>query len=76
MKRTPLDECFRIGGRTKWYGTPQDLQGDLHAFLIFYNVKRSHQVSTGGSSDRGWAANRIGDIHRLGHELRCAARAC
>jgi transposase InsO family protein len=43
MNRTPLDECFRIGGRTKWYTTPEELQVDLDTFLIFYNFKRSHQ---------------------------------
>jgi len=43
MNRTLLDECFRIGGRTKWYATPEELQVDLDAFLVFYNFKRSHQ---------------------------------
>ena len=43
MNRTLLDECFRIGGRTKWYATPEELQADLDAFLVFYNFARSHQ---------------------------------
>lgn len=43
MNRTLLDECFRIGGRTKWYATPEELQVDLDAFLVFYNFKRSHR---------------------------------
>ena len=43
MNRTLLDECFCIGGRTKWYATPEELQADLEAFLVFYNFARSHQ---------------------------------
>jgi transposase InsO family protein len=43
MNRTLLDECFRIAGRTKWYTTPEEIQADLDAFLVFYNFERSHQ---------------------------------
>ena len=43
MTRTLLDECFRIGGRTKWYATPEEPRTDLDAFLVFYNFVRGHR---------------------------------
>jgi len=43
MNRTLLDECFRIQGRTKWYTSPDDIQGDFDTFMAFYNFRRTHQ---------------------------------
>ena len=43
MNRTLLDECFRVAGRTTWYISPEEIQRDLDKFLVFYNLKRSHQ---------------------------------
>ena len=33
MNRTLLDECFRVQGRTKWYTSPDEIQGDLDTFM-------------------------------------------
>lgn len=43
MNRTLLDECFRVGGRTTWYESVEQLQADLDRFLERYNLRRSHQ---------------------------------
>ena len=43
MNRTLLDECFRVGGRTTWYESVEQLQADLDRFLGRYNLRRSHQ---------------------------------
>ena len=43
MNRTLLDECFRVGGRTTWYESVEQLQADLDRFLGRYNLGRSHQ---------------------------------
>lgn len=43
MNRTLLDECFRVGGRTTWYESVEQLQTDLDRFLERYNLRRSHQ---------------------------------
>jgi hypothetical protein len=32
-----------IAGRTKWYETLEEMQGDLDAYLVQYNTKRPHQ---------------------------------
>jgi transposase InsO family protein len=41
--RTLLDEHLRIAGRTKWYETLEEMQGDLDTYLVHYNTKRPHQ---------------------------------
>lgn len=43
MNRTLLDECFRIGGRSTWYESVDQLQIDLDTYLERYNLRRSHQ---------------------------------
>jgi transposase InsO family protein len=43
MNRTLLDECFRIGGRSTWYESVDQLQADLDRYLERYNLRRSHQ---------------------------------
>lgn len=43
MNRTLLDECFRVAGRQTWYLQPEEIQRDLDAFLIHYNLERTHQ---------------------------------
>jgi transposase InsO family protein len=43
MNRTLLDECFRIGGRSTWYESVDQLQADLDTYLERYNLRRSHQ---------------------------------
>lgn len=43
MNRTPLQECFRVTGRTTWYLEPEEIQRDLDRFLAYYNLERSHQ---------------------------------
>jgi transposase InsO family protein len=43
MNRTPLDECFRVAGRTTRYPEPTEIQRDLDRFLEYYNLQRSHQ---------------------------------
>jgi transposase InsO family protein len=43
MNRTLLDECFRVGGRTTWYETVEQLQADLDKYLETYNCHRTHQ---------------------------------
>lgn len=43
MNRTSFYECFRIGGRTNWYATPEERQTDLDTFVVFYNFARSYQ---------------------------------
>jgi len=43
LRRTLLDEHFRIAGRTKWYETVEEMQKDLDAYLVTYNQKRPHQ---------------------------------
>ena len=40
---TPLDECFRVRGRTAWYTSPDEIQSDLDTFMAFYNFRRTHQ---------------------------------
>jgi len=42
MRRTLLDEHFRIAGRTKWYETLDGMQKDLDEYLLQYNNKRPH----------------------------------
>lgn len=43
MNRTLLDECFRVEGRKTWYEGPEQIQADLDKFLVYYNLKRTHQ---------------------------------
>jgi transposase InsO family protein len=43
MNRTLLDECFRVGGRTTWYESVEQLQVDLDRYLERYNLRRTHQ---------------------------------
>jgi hypothetical protein len=43
MNRTLLDECFRVGGRSTWYESVEQLQADLDHFPERYNLRRSHQ---------------------------------
>ena len=43
MNRTLLDECFRVAGRTTWYVGVEEIQRDLDEFLVYYNLRRSHQ---------------------------------
>ncbi len=43
LHRTLLDEHFRIKGRQKWYESVEEMQKDLDAFMVFYNIKRPHQ---------------------------------
>jgi Integrase core domain len=43
MKRTLLDECFRVAGRTTWCLEPVEIHRDLDRFLEYYNLERSHQ---------------------------------
>jgi transposase InsO family protein len=43
MNRTLLDECFRVGGRSTWYESVEQLQADLDHYLERYNLRRSHQ---------------------------------
>ena len=43
MNRTLLDECFRVGGRSTWYESVEQLQADLDRYLERYNLRRSHQ---------------------------------
>jgi transposase InsO family protein len=41
--RTLLDEHFRVVGRSKWYETLEEMQGDLDSYLETYNRKRPHR---------------------------------
>lgn len=43
MHRTLLDEHFRVAGRTTWYESVEQMQGDLEAYLAHYNAERPHQ---------------------------------
>ena len=43
LRRTLLDEHFRIMGRSKWYESVDEMQKDLHTYLKHYNNERSHQ---------------------------------
>jgi hypothetical protein len=43
MNRTPLDECFRVTGRTAWHLEPAEIQRDMDRFLAYNNLERSHQ---------------------------------
>lgn len=43
MKRTLLDECFRVHGRQTWYLEPEEIQRDLDTYLRYYDLERSHQ---------------------------------
>lgn len=38
-----LDEYFRIAGRTTWYESIDQMQGDFDAYLHHYNYERPHQ---------------------------------
>ena len=43
LHRTLLDEHFRIAGRTTWYESVEQMQGDLDCYLHHYNHERPHQ---------------------------------
>lgn len=43
LHRTLLDEHFRIAGRTTWYESVEQMQGDLEKYLHHYNHERPHQ---------------------------------
>jgi transposase InsO family protein len=43
LHRTLLDEHFRIAGRTTWYESIEQMQGDFDAYLYHYNHERPHQ---------------------------------
>lgn len=43
LHRTLLDEHFRIAGRTTWYESIDQMQGDFDAYLHHYNYERPHQ---------------------------------
>ena len=43
LHRTLLDEHFRIAGRTTWYESVEQMQGDLDQYLQHYNHERPHQ---------------------------------
>lgn len=43
LHRTLLDEHFRIAGRTTWYESVEQMQGDLDTYLHHYNHERPHQ---------------------------------
>ncbi len=43
LHRTLLDEHFRVAGRTTWYESVEQMQGDLDQYLHHYNHKRPHQ---------------------------------
>lgn len=43
LHSTLLDEHFRVLGRTKFYEGVQEMQADLHAYLVTYNTQRPHQ---------------------------------
>src|SRR5690606_18225705 len=40
LHRTLLDEHFRIAGRTTWYESVEQMQGDLEKYLHHYNHER------------------------------------
>ena len=41
--RTLLEEHLRIQGRTKFYGTLEEIQKDLEDYLVRYNSQGPHQ---------------------------------
>lgn len=41
--RTLLDEHFKIGGRTNFYESLEEMQNDLDKYLVHYNNERCHQ---------------------------------
>lgn len=43
FNRTLKEEFFSVAYRKKFYGSVQELQEDLDAFVRFYNEERSHQ---------------------------------
>lgn len=43
LHRTLLDEHFRVAGRTTWYESVEQMQGDLDRYLHHYNHERPHQ---------------------------------
>ena len=43
FNRTILDEFFREAFRKKFYGSVEELQGDLDAWLTHYNYERPHR---------------------------------
>lgn len=43
LKKTLLDEFYRIAFRRKIYASLAELQADLDAFLRYYNTERPHQ---------------------------------
>lgn len=43
LHRTLLDEHFRVKGRTTWYESVEQMQGDLDEYLQYYNHDRAHQ---------------------------------
>jgi transposase InsO family protein len=43
LHRTLLDEHFRVAGRTTWYESVEQMQGDLDCYLKHYNHERPHQ---------------------------------
>src|SRR5690554_1113318 len=43
LYRTLLNEDFRIQGGIKWYKALEEMQQDLHDYLVIYNTKRPHQ---------------------------------
>eukprot|EP00887_Chlorella_sp_A99_P004550 scaffold57.g4550.t1 len=43
LHRTLLDEHFRIAGRTIWYESIEQMQGNLETYLHHYNHERPHQ---------------------------------
>ncbi len=43
MNRTPLDECFRVAGRTTWHIEVAEIQRDPDWFLAYYDPQCSHQ---------------------------------
>ena len=43
LRRTLLDEHFRIKGRQKWYESVDEMQKDLNEYLVVYNTRRPHQ---------------------------------
>ena len=68
MKRTPLDERFRVAVRTTWYENVAAIQADLDRYLSFYKLERSHQGDrlqgrTGASAPRGAREGRAALAH-------------
>ena len=43
MNRPLLDECFRVARRTTWYTDVVEIQRDLDVFIVYYDLRRSHQ---------------------------------